>query len=73
MAVEDAVVLADELVGTDDLSSALQGYMKRRFERVKYVFETSLVLCRLERQDGMQFEEYARIRSGALEVLAQPV
>lgn len=48
MAIEDAVVLAQELDRASDLPSALAAFMQRRFERAKLVVDTSVTLCRME-------------------------
>lgn len=48
MAIEDAVVLAEELAGGPDLQRALDGFMRRRSGRVKSIYETSLAICRNE-------------------------
>ncbi|HUJ80299.1 MAG TPA: FAD-dependent oxidoreductase [Candidatus Acidoferrales bacterium] len=41
-AVEDAVVLADELGKETSLKNALEGYERRRFERCKFILEASI-------------------------------
>jgi 2-polyprenyl-6-methoxyphenol hydroxylase-like FAD-dependent oxidoreductase len=41
-AVEDAVVLADELRNQTILANALDGYGRRRFERSKFILEASI-------------------------------
>lgn len=48
LAVEDALVLGDELGRSDDLDEVFDRFMSRRFERARYVVETSLRMCRLE-------------------------
>lgn len=48
LAVEDGLVLAEELVKTDDVAAALRGFMDRRFERAKLVVETSVKSGELE-------------------------
>ncbi len=48
MAVEDAVVLAEELASKPTLLEALDGYMERRYERCKTLVEISAALCRGE-------------------------
>jgi 2-polyprenyl-6-methoxyphenol hydroxylase-like FAD-dependent oxidoreductase len=45
MAIEDVVVLAEELVKADDVREALQAYSARRAPRVKPIYETSLAIC----------------------------
>jgi 2-polyprenyl-6-methoxyphenol hydroxylase-like FAD-dependent oxidoreductase len=46
MAIEDAVVLADELARHDGPESAFAAYRSRRFDRCRYVVEKSLEICR---------------------------
>jgi 2-polyprenyl-6-methoxyphenol hydroxylase-like FAD-dependent oxidoreductase len=41
-AMEDGLVLADSLLGTDDLDAALNGFMDRRYNRAKTVVEASV-------------------------------
>jgi 2-polyprenyl-6-methoxyphenol hydroxylase-like FAD-dependent oxidoreductase len=41
MAIEDGVVLADEVTGSDDVEGALDRFMARRFERCKRIWEIS--------------------------------
>jgi 2-polyprenyl-6-methoxyphenol hydroxylase-like FAD-dependent oxidoreductase len=41
MAIEDAVVLAEEVTSSDDLAGALDRFMTRRFERCKRIWEIS--------------------------------
>lgn len=41
-AAEDGLVLAEELAKTLNVQEALQGFMARRFERAKFVVETSV-------------------------------
>ncbi|MFC5408413.1 FAD-dependent monooxygenase [Larkinella bovis] len=40
-AIEDAVVLADELVATDDVSLAFRRFEQRRLKRTRYIVDTS--------------------------------
>ena len=46
MAIEDAVVLAEEVSGGDDLTASLDRFMARRFERCKRI-------CEISRQIGI--------------------
>lgn len=48
LAIEDAVVLADCLAKTRTAADALRLYSERRYERVKFVWETSIALSRME-------------------------
>lgn len=45
MAIEDALVLAEELDAADALNPALESYRNRRFERCRYIVEASLAIC----------------------------
>ena len=42
MAVESAIVLAEELAATDSVDQALVNYEERRFDRCRFVVETSI-------------------------------
>jgi len=71
MAIEDAVVLAEELAGREDLPGALNAFMRRRGERVKSIFETSLAICRNE-QTGHDDQVAWNLLKKGYEVLAAP-
>jgi 2-polyprenyl-6-methoxyphenol hydroxylase-like FAD-dependent oxidoreductase len=45
MAIEDAIVLAEELGKAADLDSAFRSYRDRRFERCRYIVEASRAIC----------------------------
>ncbi|MEY4890837.1 MAG: hypothetical protein RIQ75_1967 [Pseudomonadota bacterium] len=45
MAIEDALVLADELEAAETLDPALEAYRNRRFERCRYIVESSRAIC----------------------------
>ncbi|MGW8137429.1 FAD-dependent oxidoreductase [Sphingomonas zeae] len=45
MAIEDAIVLANELDRHDDLEPALTAYHDRRFDRCAYIVRSSLAIC----------------------------
>tara|TARA_B100001179_G_scaffold216213_1_gene187019 strand:+ start:3419 stop:4534 length:1116 start_codon:yes stop_codon:yes gene_type:complete len=46
MAVEDALVLAEELGRQKDVESGFRAWHARRFARCKYIVESSLAICR---------------------------
>lgn len=46
MAIEDALVLADEIGRHDSVEQALRAYRERRFERCAYIVNSSLAICR---------------------------
>lgn len=45
MAIEDAIVLADELVRTNSVEAAFTAYRDRRFERCRYIVDASRAIC----------------------------
>ena len=45
MAIEDSLVLADELSRHDNPDAAFKAFRDRRFERCKYIVEKSLAIC----------------------------
>jgi 2-polyprenyl-6-methoxyphenol hydroxylase-like FAD-dependent oxidoreductase len=48
MAMEDALVLAEEITGNDLVAPALERFMERRYERVKTIVDISLQIGRWE-------------------------
>ena len=72
MAVEDALVLAEELTKAATVEDALAGFMTRRYERCRLVVENSLEIGRRE-QRRAPIEEQTRLVEESLRVLAQPI
>ena len=70
MAVEDAVVLAEELSRLDDYEPALAAYTDRRWERAKLVVQTSVAVMRGE-QEHRSDHEWATARAAAFQKLAE--
>jgi 2-polyprenyl-6-methoxyphenol hydroxylase-like FAD-dependent oxidoreductase len=50
MAIEDALVLAEELAQADEIPLALSRFLQRRYARCRLVVESSLEISRLERE-----------------------
>jgi 2-polyprenyl-6-methoxyphenol hydroxylase-like FAD-dependent oxidoreductase len=71
MALEDGVVLAQELARTRDVESALCSYTARRFNRTRHVVEASVELLKGE-QDRQSDDRWAALRAGALQELVAP-
>jgi 2-polyprenyl-6-methoxyphenol hydroxylase-like FAD-dependent oxidoreductase len=46
MAIEDGLVLADELASHDAVDAALEAWFRRRIERCRYIVQASLAICR---------------------------
>lgn len=45
MAIEDSIVLAEELARHEDPEAAFRAYRDRRFDRCRYIVEKSLAIC----------------------------
>ena len=71
MALEDAVVLGQSIATAATLPEALEAFMKRRFERVKLVVETSVKLGELEQQKAPPSEN-VELLTKAFAMLGQP-
>lgn len=72
MAVEDALVLGDEIGRADSVAQAFAGFMARRYERCRLVVENSLEIGRRE-QRRAPIEEQTRLVEESLRVLARPI
>lgn len=72
MAVEDAVVLDEELARHDDPQTALKAYEARRFDRCHLVVATSLRLGEIEMTQGDP-KEHTQLMQGAIMALREPV
>jgi len=71
MAVEDGLVLAEEIARTDDVPAALAAFMARRQERARLVVENSVRIGEIEMSGGDQVEAN-RMLGGTLAKLAEP-
>ncbi|UVO51048.1 FAD-dependent oxidoreductase [Sphingomonas sp. SUN019] len=71
LAVEDGLVLAEELAKIDDVAAALRGFMDRRFERAKLVVESSVRSGEMEISGGDRAQQTGLLAS-ATRALAQP-
>lgn len=72
MAVEDALVLGEELAKAGTVTDAFAGFMARRYERCRLVVENSLEIGRRE-QRRAPVEEQTHLVEESLRVLAQPI
>ncbi|MGE4429532.1 MAG: FAD-dependent monooxygenase [Sphingobium sp.] len=70
MAVESALVLAEELDRADSIAQGLQAYQDRRFDRCRDVVETSVTVGRMQLEGGSP-EQVGKMISEALHRLAQ--
>ena len=71
MAVEDGLVLAEELSDTDDVEAALSAFAARRFERARMVVENSVRIGEIEMSGGDQRDANAML-GGTMHQLQQP-
>lgn len=71
MAVEDALVLVEELEKTADLNEGLEAFMTRRLPRGKLVVGNSLKLGEME-QSGAPTDEIGKLMGASLHAIAQP-
>jgi 2-polyprenyl-6-methoxyphenol hydroxylase-like FAD-dependent oxidoreductase len=72
MAIEDAVVLAEELEKAGDPQSAFKAYRDRRFNRVKFVVENSVRMG--DSQMGkIEHVDMADLNRQAIGLMAQPI
>jgi 2-polyprenyl-6-methoxyphenol hydroxylase-like FAD-dependent oxidoreductase len=71
MAVEDALVLAEELShGERPVEENLAAYSRRRFPRCRHVVENSLAIGRLQLEHGTP-EEHGALMAKALHALGE--
>lgn len=72
MAIEDALVLSLELKGNDPLETKLQSFMKRRFERCRYIAENSILAGERELAKDQSFDRVG-LTMQMLHLTAQPI
>ncbi|WP_278195741.1 FAD-dependent monooxygenase [Streptomyces cylindrosporus] len=71
LAIEDSLVLAEELGLHDDVETALEAFGRRRLERCRLVVETSVKVGELERE-GRHAEAH-KLQDRCHQVMAQPI
>lgn len=71
-AVEDAIVLAEEVAADQDVEAALQRFEERRFERCKFINESSLLIGKWELTQSPD-ADHAGLRRQMLDVVAKPI
>jgi 2-polyprenyl-6-methoxyphenol hydroxylase-like FAD-dependent oxidoreductase len=72
LAIEDGLVLAEELARADNLEEAFSVYRKRRFERCAYVVRASLAICMGQLGKGPLIDN-ARATAEMFALTAQPI
>lgn len=73
LAVEDAVVLADEITTRASVEEAFEAYAERRFARCRMVVENALQLARWEREPDHPGADPGGLTSESWAALAQPI
>ncbi|WP_299310024.1 FAD-dependent oxidoreductase [uncultured Croceicoccus sp.] len=72
MAIEDSIVLAEELAKADTAQEAFEAYRARRFERCKYIVESSLAICHGQIGKGSPVDNH-KATAEMFEVTAQAI
>jgi len=72
MAIEDGLVLADELAAADDIETAFTAYRERRFERCRYIVDASKAICWGQIGKG-PLVDYARATREMFNKVAEPI
>jgi 2-polyprenyl-6-methoxyphenol hydroxylase-like FAD-dependent oxidoreductase len=72
MAIEDSVVLAEELERTGSVEQAFAAFQQRRFERCKYIVDSSVAICKGQLGLGPRVDQ-ARATAEMFRVTAEPI
>ena len=72
MAIEDSLVLAEELSGAESVAEAFSRFQQRRFERCKYIVEASLAICNSQLGKGPRVNQ-AEASADMFRVTAEPI
>ncbi|MEN7536692.1 FAD-dependent oxidoreductase [Aurantiacibacter flavus] len=72
MAIEDSIVLAEELAKADTPQQAFEAYRERRFERCKYIVESSLAICHGQLGKGPAVDNH-KATAEMFEITAEPI
>jgi 2-polyprenyl-6-methoxyphenol hydroxylase-like FAD-dependent oxidoreductase len=73
MAIEDGLVLSEELAAAGSVSEALERYMKRRWERCRMVVENSTQISEWERAPAGAGGDAAALTGRSMAALADPI
>jgi len=72
MAIEDSIVLAEELSRRATAEEAFAAYRDRRFERCRYIVEKSLAICHGQLGKGPPVDN-AKATAEMFQVAAKPI
>jgi naringenin degradation protein FdeE len=73
MAIEDGIVLSEELAVGDGVQPALERYMDRRWDRCRTVVENSMQISDWERAPAGAGGDAAALTGASMALLAQPI
>ncbi|MFM9884283.1 MAG: FAD-dependent oxidoreductase [Burkholderiales bacterium] len=73
IAIEDAVVLAEELAADAAIETALSRFMERRFERCRLVVDTALLLGEWEKDPAIPASDHVKLMRDTYAKLAAPI
>lgn len=72
MAIEDAIVLAEELSAHAEPEAAFEAYRARRYERCRYIVEASLAICHGQIGKGPPVDNH-KATAEMFAVVSQPI
>ena len=72
MAIEDAIVLAEELSAAEAPEAAFEAYRARRYERCRYIVEQSLAICMGQLGKGPAVDNH-KATAEMFAVVSQPI
>lgn len=72
IAIEDSLVLAEELENANTVEEAFAGFQERRFERCKYIVESSVAICNGQLGFGPRVDQ-AKATADMFRVTAEPL
>ena len=72
MAIEDSIVLADELDKAESVADAFKSFQTRRYERCKYIVDASLAICRSQLGEGPRVDQ-GKATAEMMQAVAQPL
>lgn len=73
IAIEDAVVLAEEIVADGPAKAALDRFMARRYERSRLVVETAIKLGEMEKDTSIPIQAHFDLITATFRKLAEPI
>jgi 2-polyprenyl-6-methoxyphenol hydroxylase-like FAD-dependent oxidoreductase len=73
MAIEDGIVLSEELAADGDVDGALERFMDRRWDRCRTVVENSMQISEWERAPADAGGDAAALTGESMALLAQPI